>query len=173
MATIDLDDALANAAAQADAERGRVKVSADPIDDSAPRRGPGRPPKTDGTADKSPRSTAPRGRPNWEAALKAKLERQLTQVAFLVSMADQFDAAVIAQNASNLAQAWTDLAAVDPRVRKALEGSVTGGAWLGAIGATLAVAVPILAHHGMIPSLPFIVTPGYASPESEADNGVS
>lgn len=81
--------------------------------------------------------------------LQNRLER------FFVGMALPFAAAgdmqcakVLIDRGPVVAEAWANLAAESPAVKKVLESLLKGGAWAGAISSTLALVVPIAAHHG-------------------------
>lgn len=70
-----------------------------------------------------------------------------------LSFVDQFDGFTVGQNASTLAESWCKLAEQDPKVRKALMRLLTGTSWSGVIAAHVMVAVPILQHHHVIPTM--------------------
>ena len=108
-----------------------------------------------------PRDTAPRnvgGRPAGYSPKGSELTRIRTGLVMMftalgmgVSMADSFDGQVIATNAEKLADAWTQVAENNARVRKTLVMLLEGSAWGSAVMTTAMVTVPMLAHHGLAP----------------------
>lgn len=89
--------------------------------------------------------------PRW-----AKLEQQLTEMYSALALpfaafGDQFCANHIAGHAESLASSWVDLAQNNPNVAKVLDSLVTGGAWGGVIMTHAFVALPVAAHHNLIP----------------------
>lgn len=109
--------------------------------------------------------------PKW-----AKLEQELVQMYSALALpfaavGDEFCANVIAGNAETLASGWIDLAQQNPNVEKVLQSLVTGGAWGGVIMTHAFVALPIAAHHNLIPGpvgqrigMMFGLTPSEQSP---------
>lgn len=76
-------------------------------------------------------------------------------VAYGISKQDpmiQWDGQLIISKAEEVGAALDQLAAEDPRVRRALESMFTGSSW-GKVGFTLAgVVIPIAACHGVVPA---------------------
>lgn len=67
-------------------------------------------------------------------------------------MPEPFVGMMIAGNAEAAASAWTDLAAQDPAVKRAIERILSGGAWANVIGIHAAgIVLPILAFYGRLP----------------------
>lgn len=65
---------------------------------------------------------------------------------------DDFLGILIARNAGGFASAWVDLAEQDPKVAKALENVVSGGAWANVIGQYVGgIALPYMAFRGLLP----------------------
>lgn len=93
---------------------------------------------------RSPRDATP-------AALRKGLAQIISTVGGLVMFIDAYDGQVIAQNAEPLADGWAKVAERHPRVRGALGAFENGGVYGAAIIATVTVAMPILAHHRMLP----------------------
>lgn len=104
--------------------------------------------------------------------LQNRLER------FFVGMALPFAAAgdmqcakVLIDRGPVVAEAWANLAAESPAVKKVLESLLKGGAWAGAISSTLALVVPIAAHHGApIPDFASAVMFGNTSQASQTSH---
>jgi hypothetical protein len=119
------------------------------------------------------RNPGPDAKPRGVAGQTANLERQLREqfqaIGFMVQLIEPYDGQVILQNADRLAAAYARLAAVNPMVRRMLTGAGNGQAYLGAIVATAAVALPILAHHGMLPTGPLAAMFGQPEPEPATD----
>lgn len=103
--------------------------------DATQSRGPGRP------AGFSPKTAS-------VTKIRQGLVMMFTAAGMGISVLDTYDGTVIARNAERLADAWSEVAAQNPRVRKVLEalleGSVIGNAML----TTAMVFVPIAVHHG-------------------------
>lgn len=64
---------------------------------------------------------------------------------------DDWAAGFVTERAPILAEAWYKLAQESPPVRRILVKLTTGSAWGGVIAASLMTAVPLLAHHGLLP----------------------
>lgn len=106
------------------------------------------------TAPKGSRGGRPAGYSPKAAGLRqvrAGLVSLFTMTGVGLSMLDPFDGQVVALNAERLADAWTQLAEQDARVRRALEAMLAGSAWGTAITTTAMVALPIAAHHRLAP----------------------
>lgn len=98
--------------------------------------------------------------------LQGKLERFFVSMALPFAAAgDMHCAAILAQRGPIVAEAWASLAAESPAVKKVLETLLKGGAWGAAISSTLAVIVPIAAHHGA--PIPDFVSPVLFGTEQE------
>jgi hypothetical protein len=120
-----------------------------PTRDRAPRKGRAR------SADRPAPATAP-AEPDRRPVSIRKIHDGLVQLFTLGGLgasmfADDFSGQVVVLNAERLARAWSDLAAQNATVRKALEALLMGSAWGTAIGSTAMVAVPILARYGVLP----------------------
>lgn len=104
-----------------------------------------------------------------EGKLGRDLEELFAGLAFMVgTTGDLYSAEIIAERAHDLAAAWARLAKKNPRVRMIIESMVHGSAWGEAIMATAAVAIPIAAHHGLIPEgSPMPFTFGMVPPSDE------
>lgn len=126
-----------------------------------------RPPMPEDTTPKQEQEKPP---PSPGKPASKVLQQKLTQ--FFVSLALPFAAAgdthcagILIQRGPVVAEAWANLAAESPAVKKTLEGLLKGGAWAGAISSTMAIVVPIAAHHGA--PIPDFISPivlgGYES----------
>lgn len=118
-------------------------------------------------ADKAPRSATARN---------TKLDKELTEmfmlIGMLVSTVNQYDGMVILQNADTTAQAWAQLARTDKRIASMLDKLISTTAYSGVILATIRMAVPILANHGVIPpELGQMFGPMAPPPSPEANYG--
>ena len=83
--------------------------------------------------------------------IKVKLRQLINTTGGLVMLADPYDGQVILSNADAMADAYTELAKRHKSIRRAIEALETGGTYGAAISVTLAVALPILAHHNKLP----------------------
>jgi hypothetical protein len=89
----------------------------------------------------------------WQQPLAEALHAQFMTIAMVVMVFDQYDGQVIMQGSPQLAQSLIAVAEANPSVRRGLETFVTAGAWAQVASATAAIALPIMAHHGIIPSI--------------------
>lgn len=108
-------------------------------EDSAPKKRRGRPP----------------GSKNQTSVKKIEdaLNEYIAGIAMMFALAnDQHCAAVVAQGGPRLAQAWAEVAKQNPAVYRVLERMMQGGAWGGVIISTLAIALPIMEHHNVLPA---------------------
>lgn len=111
--------------------------------DTAPRRG-GAGPGSSGQGPAARKPTTPK--------LQASLEDLFAAPALAYSMAgDQWAAEFVAERAPVLAKAWADLANESPAVKRVLTRLTTGSAWGGVIAASTMTALPLLAHHNLLP----------------------
>lgn len=95
---------------------------------------------------------APAGRSaNWEAPLQRGLADMGQGFGMLVTMANQVDGQAIMAGSPRLAESLIAPARANPKVRHRLESIVEGGAWGAVAMAVLAIAMPILANHNMLP----------------------
>ncbi len=74
-----------------------------------------------------------------------------TLVLALSARGDMHCAEVVMDGAPDLINSWIWLAEKQPSVRRVLEYMVGGGGYLALLSSTLAVALPIMQHHGMYP----------------------
>jgi len=119
--------------------------------DAAPKAAAVKPPgaaKAKESKDTKPDTGRPVGRP---PNLQKQLEDQFMTMGMMLSMVDQFDGELVAENASELAEAWYKLAQQNKAVKRILEGIMETGAWSGVIMTTAAIAIPIADNHGLIP----------------------
>lgn len=104
---------------------------------------------------------------NWEGPLASQLVDMINGIGYMVSIADQTDGAIIMGGSDKLGNSLIGPARTNKKVRTALENMVTGGAWAGVVMASMAIVVPILAHHNLLPSPPKKVkTQPYDAPKS-------
>lgn len=118
-------------------------------------------PGTEPPRDTAPKQSPAQGKPGRPAGYSPKgaeltkirtgLVMTFTMLGMGISMADTYDGTVIATNAERLADAWTQVAEQNARVRKVLLTMLEGSAWGNAIMITAVVAIPISVHHGALP----------------------
>lgn len=84
--------------------------------------------------------------------LETRIRASLSGMELIVRVAfsDEVCGNAIAAGAPQLAKSLDDLAKQDPRVRRALEMAMTGGAWGEVLAASLTIVLPVLAHHGIL-----------------------
>ena len=99
-------------------------------------------------ADKAPKPDAPAPR---KGSLERRLAEQFAVFGLTVSAGDPICGQHIIQRAEPTARALDKLAQENPRIKALLESSMTGSTWFGAIGQLAMLALPIMAHHKMIP----------------------
>jgi hypothetical protein len=92
--------------------------------------------------------------PRGLKALEENLAIQLYSLGAAVAMFDKFDGTVIAKNSVETAEALTAVAANDPKLRRLLEGGVKGVDYVRLTLALSKIALPIMAHHGWLKSVP-------------------
>lgn len=97
-------------------------------------------------ADAAPRTS--RAAVNIEAAITANV----AGIAQIVAMFNQYDGACIANGAPFLGASVADVAARDPKVRKALERAMASMGWGQVVAAVGMIVVPILVNHGIMPN---------------------
>jgi hypothetical protein len=101
--------------------------------------------------DTKPAGSAPRGRQSANSKRKEKLLTLFGTIGSGVLMFEQFDGMTILQGSEQLAQATADLADQVPAVAKAIDAMSVGGAYGAFILALMSIALPIAAHHNVIP----------------------
>lgn len=82
--------------------------------------------------------------------LHKELATTVYAVGRIVAMLEPYDGTCIQNGAMPLADALTNVAANDPKVRRALEHAMASMGWGQVIIAVVAIVAPILAHHGML-----------------------
>lgn len=116
--------------------------------DTPPRRGDTGP----GSSGQGPAASTP-PRSTRKPNLQKSLEELFSAPALIYSMAgDEWAASHITTNAPVLAEAWYKLAQESPAVKRMLDRLTTGSAWGGVIVATGGMALPLLAHHNLLPA---------------------
>jgi hypothetical protein len=122
---------------------------------------------TSAAGDKPPRGPSGAGakgtRPPVGAPTKRRgqaIARKITQLvhftAGIVTLRDPFDGAVLAAGAPKLGETYGAVLERHPRVLAALEQFEQGGVYGAAAVATLTVALPIAAHHNLLPAGPLV-----------------
>jgi hypothetical protein len=84
-----------------------------------------------------------------------------------VSIFEPIDGSIIRGGAERLGNSLIGPARTNRKVRTVLENMVTGGAWAGVVMAVAAIALPILSHHNIIPTL----VPPRPAPTDKANAG--
>lgn len=87
-----------------------------------------------------------------DAKLKEALDAALVGMGAGLMIFDPYCGGVLVLRGPMMSDALVDVAKVNPRVRKALQSFAQTSTWGGLAGAAAAVAVPILAHHGLLPA---------------------
>lgn len=95
-------------------------------------------------------NTAPKTSGNM-TALRTSLTEMYMFVGMGVTVIDPTDGMTITASAEKLADSWITLANSNPKVKKFLFKITTGGGIGAVIIAHAMVAIPILAHHDMLP----------------------
>jgi hypothetical protein len=111
--------------------------------------------------------TAPKGRSVKNTDLEKELAEFFGTAGLLVSMFDQVDGMVIAQNSERLASAWAHLARTNKTVDRVIRNVLTTSAVGEVVTATIMTAVPIMAHHGVLPEQMFAMFAQAPMPPSE------
>lgn len=84
--------------------------------------------------------------------LQSRLEELLGGLALPYSaMGDDYAAQLIATRTPAIAEAWADLAKQNAAVKRVLERLVQGTAWGGVVLSSAGLAIPLLAHHNILP----------------------
>lgn len=104
------------------------------------------------------------GRPTATQALAKQLEIMIDGVATPLLIFDPPAALIIQDNSEKVATAWANLAAVNPKVKTAIEKLMAGTAYSEVTFATLGMMIPLLAHYGLFPQ-------GLTNPLSVFDGG--
>lgn len=100
--------------------------------------------------------------------IEKELERTFGFVGVFVFARDQVCGTAILEGAEQLAKSLRVLAEQNKSVRRVLERLISGGAWSGVALAGANIAIPILQHHGLIPSSkPVEPTPLHPEPAEE------
>lgn len=116
-------------------------------------------------------TTKPRGRPASNTrrqqsldALRKEITTSVQDVGRLVALFEEYDGTVIFNGAEGFATGWVRVAETNDTMRKVLEGLLQSSAWGAAIGGTIAIALPILIHHNLIPAFPGMGPPATVHP---------
>lgn len=102
-----------------------------------------------------PKLGRPPGSGSGPAARKASLEGRLNATIALVGTVvcafDLYDGQAILARSEALSGALDRLALENPKIRRALEAAMNGGAWGEVVMVVAPMAVAILCHHGILP----------------------
>jgi hypothetical protein len=141
--------------------------------DTAPKdRKPLRPLKADERRASETRARAPKTPASGRRRpLKTRTEEFIGSIALGVSVFDFQDGAIIMESAEEMAEAWSNLADQNPRVKATMERVLTGGAWGGVIMTHGSVIVRIAQNHALFGELTFPVGPGDRSRREENGRG--
>lgn len=130
-------------------------------------RPPGRPRK-----DRAPAAERGPGRPSKETKRAEKLTAMLGQVGVGVFLINQADGEVFLAGVPRLAEALAKLADQNATIGKVLDSTVKAGAWADVALACSAIALPIMANHGMLPAAAAsMMMPAPAAPAEPEDAG--
>lgn len=99
-------------------------------------------------------STQDRSRKGALRVLEENLTAQIYSLGSLIAMFDRFDGVLIAKKSDRLASALTDVASANPKIMKALQSGVEMSGWAQVAVIFAEVALPIMAHHNLIPGVP-------------------
>lgn len=97
-------------------------------------------------------SGAASGKGRWQESLTTRLTSTGVMVGMIAGAFNRRDGEIIVAGMPAFAESLVAVAETDPKVRKALEALVTGGAWSQVAMAGSAIAIPIAQNHGWIPS---------------------
>ncbi len=154
------------AASGTDADRARVAaaLAGGAEDEGQPKRRRGRPPGSknrpkDGSvppdgasAGAGASGAAPSPARNTRGAkVGREVGQQIAAGGMMLSLVDSHCGLILAQNGPALGDAYGKLADKNARVLAIMEGMINGGVYAEVIVVTLAVLVPIMAHHGLAP----------------------
>lgn len=98
--------------------------------------------------------------------LERKLLEQLGWIGMGVAAIDPVCGPAILDGSERLAAALARLADENPRIKRVLTASLEGSAWAELFVAVGMIALPMAAHHGLIPTSPF---PSIQHPQPSAD----
>lgn len=109
---------------------------------------------------RAPRDTAPKTR---KKNLTKPLTGFISTVGTMVSIANTADGLAILNGAERLAEALNNVAKENDRVYKALMTMIEVSVWGELTGATLAIILPIMANHDLLP----VEIPGMTAPKAK------
>lgn len=115
--------------------------------------------------------TAPR-RPRGIDSLESNLHGQLTLLGAGLLFIDTFDGTHLMKNAAEGAKVLSNLAATNPTVRKGLEKGVELAGYGPVLLWGAKLALPIMAHHGVIRGVPDPAQKGPVKPAAATDGVV-
>lgn len=101
--------------------------------------------------DPAPKTPKPKA-----GSLESRLAQAFASVAILPSFAgDQYSSFILASRSQKFSHDLAELAKVNPRVKKTLEGMLDGGAYGGVMFSGAAMLLPIIWSYGILPAPPF------------------
>lgn len=102
-----------------------------------------------------PMVTAPRATKPRAGSLENRLGEAFASMAILPSLTgDQYSSFILASRSQKFAHDLAELAKVNPRIKRTLEGLLDGGAYGGVMFSGAAMLFPILWSYGIIPAPP-------------------
>lgn len=135
---------------------------ASPAADTPPKRKPGRP---KGSTNKAGPRPGQFGSKSRKASLTPQLSMFFGSIGATVYAFDQTCGQSIMQGTPALAEALDELARENENVRRVLEGLMTAGTYSKLVVAVAGIALPIAAHHGLLPEGLAAGIPGVPTPE--------
>lgn len=103
----------------------------------------------------TPTGTAPRTSPvkrGGKKSLEKEIQDTLTFIGMSLSIINQRDGMIVVSGAHDFAIAWNELAQRNPKVHAAISSLTQSTSYAQVIMATMAIAVPIMGNHGMLPA---------------------
>lgn len=129
-------------------------IDTPPPDDKPPRAEKNPPKRTPPKREDKKPTGRPAGRAN--ASSVVNIENAMNEFFAAVSMGFQFAgddvmAVIFASRGPKVAEAWAELARINPGVRKVIEKMLTGSAWSGVAISSLSIAMPVAERYGVFP----------------------
>lgn len=98
-----------------------------------------------------PKAAASSGRMTKDARLRQDLATMMGTLGFALMMVEAYDGLVVIDRTEATVDALMDVAEHEPKVKKILEQMVTVSVWGQVSMAVAGLALPIAAHHGVLP----------------------
>lgn len=113
-----------------------------------------------GTTTPTTRKRTPKKRLRTPTEIEAALTKQLSDITTLLSTASRasnnptlyVDAQIVKAGTENFARSWAELSDQNQRVHVAVDAFISSAAWSTTLGSTVAIIVPILINHGLLPN---------------------